>query len=78
MTHVAITYHMLRGPYEDETAICIPMTEANAAELLEHQRRSRLLQGPGYTKGLLATTLDRLAKLQGYSYAEFICAEPTR
>ena len=76
MTKLLITYHLFRGRDEDETAIVVPMTAAHAAELLERQERSRLLSGPGYRKGLLATTLDRLAKLQGYSFAEFISAEP--
>lgn len=76
MTTLILTCHMHSGvSVEDETAIIIPMTEANADELLTRQRRSRLLHGPGYSKGLLATTLDSLAKLQGYGYAEFICAE---
>lgn len=76
MTKLTITYHLHSGvSVEDETAIIIPMTEANADELLTRQRRSRLISGPGYSKGLLATTLDRLAKLQGYTYAEFISAE---
>lgn len=76
VTKLLITYHMHSGyTVEDETAIVLPLTEQNAAELMAHQRRSRLISGPGYSKGLLATTLDRLAKLQGYGYAEFICAE---
>jgi hypothetical protein len=76
VTKLLITCHLHSGyTIEDETAIIIPMTEANADELLKRQRRSRLISGPGYSKGLLATTLDRLAKLQGYGYAEFICAE---
>ncbi|MBO7670755.1 MAG: hypothetical protein J6S60_09225 [Oscillospiraceae bacterium] len=76
MKKLIVTYHMHSGyTIEDETCVTLPMTDANAAELMTHQRRSRLISGPGYSKGLLATALDRLAKLQGYGYAEFICAE---
>ena len=75
MTKIRITYHIIQAGEEGETCIDLPMTEAHAAELLERQERSRLISGPHYDKGILATTLDRLAKLQGRHFARFICAE---
>lgn len=77
MTKLTITYHMHAGPYEDETAIVLPMADDKAREILFNQERSRFIQRET-GKGLLTSTLDRLAKLQGYSFATFICAEPTK
>ena len=68
MTKILITYHMHAGPYEDETAIV----------LLANQDCSRYVQQKHGFRPLLLTTLDRLAKLQGYGYATFICAEEPR
>lgn len=34
MTKILITYHMHAGPYEDETAIVLPMTDDKAREIL--------------------------------------------
>ena len=78
MTKLTITYHMHAGPYEDETAIVLPMTEDKAREILANQECSRYVQPNRGFRPLLLTTLDRLAKLQGYSYATFICAEESR
>lgn len=75
MTKILITYHMHAGPYEDETAIVLPMTEDKAREILANQECSRYVQQNRGFRPLLLTTLDRLAKLQGYGYATFICAE---
>lgn len=71
MTRVEITYRMSRGEYDGaENAIVIPMTDANADDVLLMQERSRLV-GDSRRKGTIATLLDRLAKLQGYGWAEF-------
>ncbi len=78
MTKILITYHMHAGPYEDETAIVLPMAEYKAREILTNQDRSRYVQPNCGFRPLLTTTLDRLAKLQGYSFATFICAEEVR
>ena len=75
MTKLLITYHLLTKSQEDETAVVVTMTDDKALELLQHQDRSRLISGPGYRKGLLATLLDRLAKLQGYAYGQFRTAQ---
>lgn len=76
MTKVLITYHMIgRDNSEDETAIILPMTNDNAVNLIVQQDRSKLVRTSSYGRGMLATTLDRLAKLQGYAYGMFITAE---
>ena len=75
MTKIRITYHIVQASMEGETCIDLPMTEEHAEELMARQEKSRLISGPHYDKGILATTLDRLAKLQGHHFARFICAE---
>lgn len=75
MKKLLITYSMTRGDTEAETCIVLPFADDRAENLLRYQEESALISGPGYEKGLLATTLDRLAKLQGYHYAQMICAD---
>ena len=75
MKRVWITYHMIRGEVVAKAAISLPMLDTFAEDLLEKQRKSRVLGGDRYNKGLLSTTLDRMAKLQGYAFAEFARAE---
>lgn len=77
MKSVFISYVCIRGGSQFETCIILPMSAENADELVKYQRTSRLVSGPGYDKGLLATLLDRLAKLQGFHYARMISAEAT-
>lgn len=76
MKTLRISYLCIRGATRDAHCIVLPLTDDNARDLLTYQRESRLISGPGYDKGLLATTLDRLAKLQGYTYARMISALP--
>ena len=73
MTKVEITYHMHRSSDSGESLIILPMTEEHADDVILLQEQSRLL-GDARHKGMLATLLDRLARLQGYSYGEFVDA----
>lgn len=72
---IRITYLAVKGPSALTCRAVIPMMDQYAEELLEKQRHSLVLGGMRYNKGLLSTTLDRLAKLQGYGYADFVSAE---
>ena len=75
MKTVLITYMAVKGPKAEPCQAVIPMTDQFADELLDRQKHSMVLGGMRYNKGLLSTTLDRLAKLQGYGYADFVSAE---
>lgn len=74
MTKVEITYHMHRYSECAETVIILPMTDKNADDLLLHQEASTLINRRNGDKGMLEMLLSRLARLQGYTYGEFVDA----
>ena len=79
MTKLTVTYHMHAGPYEDESAIAVPMSDDKAREILNLQGGSRYVHPTNDgRRGLLLALLDKLAKLQGYQFASFVCAEESK
>ena len=79
MTKILVTYHMTKGPHDSaETCITLPMDERHALNLMVRQEKSGLVFGPGRQRGHLSIILNHLARLQGYSFAEFVCAEIAR
>lgn len=75
MKHISITYHMARANEVAETCITLPMKDAIADDILEHQGESRYIKQNSHTITNIKIILTLLAELQGYDNAAFCCAK---
>lgn len=76
MKHVCITYHMTRPNEVAETCITLPLDDAIADDLLQHQERSAyVVASRSHKRPSIPALLSQLAYFQGYNAASFCCAE---